>query len=420
MSPLVFILLLRLLSHDADMKTDLDSFTSSVLYAYLRSLRPPRDAFTPLYIPLLNVPEADIQLRPEFIKLFHHANISASHLITLDDLPPPSRLEDQLPPANTQWVLVDHNSLQGNLGTIYSSRVHGVIDHHVEEHAVPEDTTSEPRVLEKSGSCSSLVVRTFQSTWDALSSPSLSSGAAHAQSSDSITDDSVVAQGWDAQVAKLVLGSILEDTSNLTSESKTMPVDREVVRYLEAKIQMSAKDARIWNRDKFYKEIARAKKDIEELPLDGILRKDYKQWTENETRLGMSTVVKPLEFIAKKAAAERPEADKGDAFSSAIQSFISVRDLSIYAIMTTSKTAEGQFQRQLFLQARAAAIAPADRFTKNAAAELGLEDLMIEGIADEKTAARNAGEKLYQRVWQQKAIDRSRKQVGPMIREAIK
>ena len=383
-------------------------------------MRPPRDAFAPLYIPLLNVPEADIQLRPEFIKLFHHANISASHIITLDDLPPPSRLEDQLPPANTQWILVDHNSLQGSLGSIYSSRVHGVIDHHVEEHAVPEDTTSEPRVLEKSGSCSSLVVRTFQSTWDAVSGSSLSSGAAHAQSSDSVTDDSVVAQGWDAQVAKLALGSILEDTSNLTSESKTMPVDREVVRYLEAKIQLSAKDARTWNRDKFYKEITRATKDIEELPLDGILRKDYKQWTENETKLGMSTVVKPLDFIAKKAATERPDGDKGTAFSAAIQTFVGVRDLSIYAIMTTSKTAEGQFQRQLFLQATAAAVAAADRFTKNATAELGLVDLTIEAIEDEKMAAQKAGEELYRRVWQQKAVDRSRKQVGPMIREAMK
>ena len=401
------------------MKADLDSFTSSVLYAYLRSLRPPRDAFTPLYIPLLNVPQADIQLRPEFIKLFHHANISAAHLITLDDLPPPSKLEDQLPPANTQWTLVDHNSLQGNLGSIYSSRVHGVIDHHVEEHAVPEDTTPEPRVLAKSGSCSSLVVRTFQSTWDAVSSSSLSSGAAHAQSSDSIIDDNVVAQGWDAQVAKLALGSILEDTSNLTSESKTMPVDREMVTYLEAKIQTSAKDARTWNRDKFYEEITRAKKDIEELPLDGILRKDYKQWTENKLKLGMSTVVKPLDFISKKAAIERPDAE-GEAFSAAIRKFVSARDLSIYAIMTTSSTAEGQFQRQLFLQATAAAIAAVNRFTKTAVAELGLEDLTIEGITYEQIAARSAGEKLYQRVWQQKAIERSRKQVGPMIRDAMK
>ena len=45
---------------------------------------------------------------------------------------------------------------------------------------------------------------------------------------DSESINSVVSQGWDAQVAKLALGSILEDTSNLKSESKTTCVDREV------------------------------------------------------------------------------------------------------------------------------------------------------------------------------------------------
>ena len=65
--------------------------------------------------------------------------------------------------------------------------------------------------------------------------------------------------------------------------------------YLEAKIQMSTKDARTWDRTKFYKEITAAKKDIESIALDGILRKDYKQWTENGMKLGMSSVVKPLE-----------------------------------------------------------------------------------------------------------------------------
>ena len=88
------------------------------------------------------------------------------------------------------------------------------------------------------------MIRTFRSTWDALAANTLSSGAAHAQSSDSTMDDSVVTQGWDAQVAKLALGSILDDTSDLKSESKTTSVDRDVVEYLEAKIHMSRKDCR--------------------------------------------------------------------------------------------------------------------------------------------------------------------------------
>lgn len=335
-------------------------------------------------------------------------------------MPSASELKDKLPLASTRWILVDHNNLQGSLGSIYSSCVHGVVDHHVEEHVVPEVTEPEPRILETSGSCSSLVVRTFQSDWDALSSSSLSSGAAHAQSSDSITDDIIVSQGWDAQVAKLALGSILEDTSNLKSESKTMPVDREMVEYLEAKIQMSSKDVRSWDRKKFYKEITTAKKIIEALPLDGILRKDYKQWTENELKLGMSTVVKPLEFIAKKAATEQLDAKDGEAFIAAIRTFIDARELSMYAIMTTSKNAESQFQRQLFLRARAPAIGAAHKFVKGATAELGLEDLKIEGIPEEHPVAQDTGEESFSRVWQQKAVEKSRKQVAPLIREAMK
>ena len=173
-------------------------------------MNPPSDAFTPLYIPLLNIPSSDIDLRTEFTKLFSHANILPSHLITLDDLPPPSDLEDKLRPANTRWILVDHNSLQGNLGTIYASRVHGVIDHHEEENAVPKDTEPEPRIVEKSGSCSSLVIRNFKSKWDALANSTLSSGAAHAQSSDSTIDDSVVTQGWVRLFDFVVPFSVLE------------------------------------------------------------------------------------------------------------------------------------------------------------------------------------------------------------------
>lgn len=75
--------------------------TCSVLYAYLRSLAPSNDAFTPLYIPVTNIPSADIQLRPEFLAAFRHANIESEHMITLDDLPDLSVIKSKLRPENT-------------------------------------------------------------------------------------------------------------------------------------------------------------------------------------------------------------------------------------------------------------------------------------------------------------------------------
>ena len=354
---------------------------------------------------MVNLPESGIRLRPEFASVCSHSNIPLSHLITLNDLP------DQIKrPENIRWILVDHNKLQGQLGSRYGSQVHGVIDHHDEENFVPQDTAPEPRIIEKCGSCTSLVVQYCKSPWDAISSNSLSSGAAHAQGEFAI-DDSAVIQGWDAQTAKMAIASILIDTANLTAPGKVEQVDRDAVEYLEAKIQMSIRDARSWNRKAYYEEIDEVERDIGGLSLDEILQKDYKLWTENGLHLGMSSVVKPLRFLVDKA-------ESGAALKEGIEKFMEERDLSIFAIMTTSTTLEGEFQRELFLQARKAAAEPISKFLDRAVSELNLQDLEIDGLS---SAQKNLeSESLGPWIWRQEAVNKSRKQVAPMLREAMK
>ena len=355
-------------------------------------------------MPIVNLPASGLRLRPEFARVCSHSNIPLTHLITLNDLP------DQFKrPENIHWILVDHNKLQGPLGSRYGSQVYGVIDHHDEENFVPQDTAPEPRIIEKCGSCTSLVVRYCKSTWDAISINSLSSGAAHAQGESAI-DDSAVTQGWDAQIAKMALASILIDTANLTAPGKVEQVDREAVEYLEAKIQMSARDARSWNRKAYYEEIDAAKRDIGGLSLDEILQKDYKLWTENGLHLGISSVVEPLEFLVNKAAS-------GPALERVIERFMEERELSIFAIMTTSTTSERNFQRELFLQARKAAAVPISKFLDQAVSELSLQDLEIDGLSAQKTLE---SESLGPWIWRQKAVSKSRKQVAPLLREAMK
>ena len=352
----------------------------------------------------MNLPESGLRLRPEFASVCSHSNIPLSHLITLNDLP------DQFGrPENIHWILVDHNKLQGQLGSRYGSQIYGVIDHHDEENFVPQDTAPEPRILENCGSCTSLAVRYCKPAWDAISSNSLSSGAAHAQSEFAI-DDSAVTQGWDAQMAKMAIASILIDTANLTAPGKVEQVDREAVEYLEAKIQMSIRDARSWNRKAYYEEINAAKRDIGRLSLDEILQKDYKLWTENGLRLGMSSVVKPLRFLVDKA-------QSGPALKEGIEQFMEQRDLSIFAIMTTSTTFEGEFQRELFLQARKAAAVPISNFLDRAVSELDLRDMEIDGLSAQRNLE---SESLGPWIWRQKAVNKSRKQVAPMLREAMK
>ncbi|KAL8719328.1 MAG: hypothetical protein Q9225_003649 [Loekoesia sp. 1 TL-2023] len=395
---------------------DLDSLTSSVLYAYIRSLAPPQNAFTSLYIPLLNIPAADISLRPEFGALFHHANISASHLVTLDDLP--MAQVSGLKPENTRWILVDHNNLQGTLGERYGSRVHGVIDHHEDEGTVPRDTNPEPRVMEKCGSCTSLVIRTMKSSWEtSADSSSLSSGAAHAQG-DSMINDISVTRTWDAQIAKMALASILVDTANLKAKGKVEQADKEAVEYLEAKINLSPQDAAHWNRDKFYEEINSAKRNIDSLSFSDILRKDYKQWTEDGMNLGISSVVKPLSFVAEKAIKNTSE-DKEDQFVTAIGDFMAERKLTIFAIMTTLTSAAGEFQRELYVQALSAGHAAASTFLKQAAKQLQLEDHSIPALSEKPGAMQPSSEGPWRKVWLQKDVAKSRKQVAPLLRQAM-
>jgi len=330
-----------------------------------------------------------------------HANISPSHLLTLNDLPTNFKQ-----PGNIRWILVDHNKLQGELGEKYSGQVYGVIDHHDEERAVPKDTGPEPRVVEKCGSCTSLVVRYCKSAWDDISSCSLSSGAAHAQG-EYVIDDSSVTQGWDAQIAKMALASIIVDTANLTAPGKVEQVDREAVEYLEARIHISAKDARGWSRDGYYNELDEAKRDIGGLTLQEILTKDYKQWTENGMNLGMSSIVKPLKFLVQKA--------EPAAFEEEIQRFMDKLDLSIFAIMTTSTSAKGEFRRELLVHAKESAAPSVDRFVKRATSQLGLEKIEMKGAA-----ASPDGESLWPAIWNQKDVSKSRKQVAPWLREAMR
>lgn len=382
---------------------DLDSLTSSLLYAYIKSIAPPRKNFSPIYVPLLNIPASGLRLRPEFTAVCAHANIAVDRLITLDDLPSQSK-----PLRSVRWILVDHNKLQGDLGYQYSSSVQGVIDHHEEENAVPENTDPEPRVIEKCGSCTSLVVRQCKSGWDSISNSSLSTGAAHGQGEFAI-DDSAVTQVWDAQVAKMAVASILVDTANLTAPGKVEQVDRDSVDYLEAKIQMSPKDAGTWNRDRYYKEVDEAKRDISSLTLTEVLIKDYKGWTEGGKKLGISSVVKPLSFLVQKAGEE-----KKMSFEDQLQHFMDERGLSVFAIMTTSTSSDGEFKRELLVQAHPTASASAINFVGQGASEFQLEDLRIEGIPTQEKPGQN-----WRRIWLQKDVRKSRKQVAPLLRKAM-
>ena len=359
----------------------------------------------------------------------------------MDDLPSLEIAEQVLRPEDTRWILVDHNKLQGKLGSIYNSRVHGVIDHHDDEDSIPRDLKSEPRVIEKCGSCTSLVIRTLRSSWDVVSRsiPSSSPSTSQLEAEDSSDEEWVVSKIWDDQLAKIALASILVDTANLKAEGKVEVADREAVQYLESKIFLPTYEGTgaLWDRKQYYDSFKTAKQNVDFLSLNDILRKDYKQWHSTahpSTILGISSVVKPLSFLTAKAAQENSDGEKR-AFGQAIQIFMQERHLSLYAIMTSFSTHESGHKRELFLQASShlpsgdspptnAAASAASRFASQSQAELGLEPLHVPGIDiasinDDDDDHDDRANESTRYVWTQKEVDKSRKQVAPLLRQAL-
>lgn len=109
----------------------------------------------------------DLGLRPELYPILEKAKVSIGDLLSLDGL------RGGLKTENTRWILVDHNALQGDLGRVYGERVRGCIDHHDEENRVPTreicEEEGEMRIVEKSGSCASLVVERGRRDWKEMS-----------------------------------------------------------------------------------------------------------------------------------------------------------------------------------------------------------------------------------------------------------
>jgi exopolyphosphatase len=281
---------------------------------------------------------------------------------------------------------VDHNAFGGDWAGIYGGRVVGCVDHHVDEGKLPSNCGPEPRVIEKCGSCASLVVEYCRPAWEALRS----SGG----SGETLRVDS--------HLAHVALAAILADTINLTSKDKTTDKDITAVSFLEP---LAGKD---YTRDKYFEELSSVKEDISALNFRDIFRKDYKQWRDGSTSLGVSCVVQNLEYLTNKAGSE-------EVFLKELKSWALEKKLDIVVVMTMAHP-DDQFRRELLFWALSpgAAISAAHDFAARCK-----EELQLEPWADGKFDQAD-GHNQWRRAWKQHNISGSRKQVAPLIRESMK
>lgn len=362
---------------------DLDSLCSTILYAYLRSHTPPQYR---LHIPILHLPRDDLALRPEFSTVLDRARLDSSNLATLSEL---DQLSD-LDPADTRWILVDHNKLTGSLGDRFGTRTVGCVDHHVDEGAIPQDTGDEPRILEKPKSCMSLVLRYHAETLRALSSNLASSPKLLAQ-----------------ELVDVALAPILVDTRNAKTPSEELATDHAAVALLGEFRGEPVSDS---ERDAYFELLITRKVAIEALSLQDNFRKDYKAWTEAGLVLGMSTIPQEPEYLFEKMGVA------SEAFWKEWREFADQRNLDIACIMmsTPPDHQHSRSQRWILLWARN------EKATKAAEAfyDANHGTLALDPAPDNVLDLQGArGE--YRRFWIMGQSQHTRKQVGPMIRTAI-
>lgn len=427
---------------------DLDSIISAIIYSYFASTSSKQ------YTPLINLSDVHTgpdlcRLRPEFLAALRFASGTAGlpfvvhpaatatphkeksghqirneredahllrhHVLTTADLREVWRQSGSADVAPTELdlnlVLVDWNAPPRLAGGIHgvagltdslptsiniSVALTECVDHHVDEHVVPESAS--PRWIQPGvGSCTSLVVQDLHQR--------------------GLWEDETTGVG-EGQAAKLALAAILIDTVNMTDTHKVSDIDQAAVAFLEKKISAATQIQSIsaqypgWDRNSFYAKIQGTKENsIEFLTIPEILARDYKDWVdpvsgkpELTVKIGIASTLRPISWILKKASSANTN------LVSFLGEFSKAHSLDVCVIMTGfTRPNSNAFNRELLIYIPNAAPFKdsTDEFIRQGTPKLGLEDWTDGLLAD------NSG---YIHAWKQGDVQKSRKAVAPFIR----
>ncbi|KAJ5223727.1 hypothetical protein N7468_008269 [Penicillium chermesinum] len=405
---------------------DLDSIVSAIIYSYCANNCLPKTKPRP-HAPIffacaqnLSPPFISPQISPPLAKdeAFSNTPASASpllqnHLVTIADF------------ANA-------------LNSSSSSDIHADITL-VDWNALPEQ--SPPSPPPGTGSLGPSLPHTTTSTntlFPAMDAPmkispviiTVGPGSCSSLVADFLTAHELLgpdAAASDAQVAKLLLAAILIDTSNLTAEGKVTEVDKRAVSSLRGLIAKTG--APEWDSEGLYAQVLEAKQNsLNMLTLDEVLDRDFKDWSETTAdgravKMGFCSSVKPVRWLVQKAGGTKE-------FVDGVRRFAEREDkgLDLVVVMTSFTAESGAFERELFVAAmgeKGAAVDGIQAFMRTAAEQLQLEDWKVAdgedvNIPDAQIRAALDGDRVFfRRLWTQKKTTASRKQVAPLLREAV-
>ncbi|KAI9031350.1 hypothetical protein DFJ74DRAFT_754394 [Hyaloraphidium curvatum] len=326
---------------------DLDSIASALSLAYLRQ-KVAAEA-KPRFLPLINIPRADLALRPDAVGAIRRA-FGPDAAAATDDLVFASDLDLAAISPPPDVILTDHNALVPSFEALPAPiRVVAIVDHHADQKKYT-DTTELRRIEISCGSATSLVAEQWQ-----LAFPKPPAGPS------------------DAPLWTLMLSAILVDTINLDPAlGRCFPVDVAAADYLFSLLGVAPADRGKWQKDLF-DALQGAKFDVSGMTTRDLLRKDYKTMPAPQGLIGLSTVTWHLDGLFSRGA---------DAVLGAIAEWIAEERLAMEVVMTAYEysTARG-FERELlvvFARDDAGMRHLVERMEANAV--IGLEPKEVEGL----------------------------------------
>ncbi|KAF2847639.1 DHH phosphoesterase [Plenodomus tracheiphilus IPT5] len=224
---------------------DLDSMTAALTWAYHLGHSSENTSHPIKAIALLQTPSHALDLRPENKLALDNSQMTPGHedLLTMDELPEdPETLSKKL----RGIVLVDHGV---PLRKWSHAKILSIIDHHNDRGTAPK---AEPRIFEVAASCTTLVARLMLDELEKLDQE----------------------YHMPHELLELVLSAIAIDSGGLSSD-KTTKADIETSKRVLARSN--------WKKDSLEDvmsdldhQLSKAQKDIDDLDLRDLLRRDWK------------------------------------------------------------------------------------------------------------------------------------------------
>ncbi|ODV94497.1 hypothetical protein PACTADRAFT_4437 [Pachysolen tannophilus NRRL Y-2460] len=344
---------------------DLDSVIGSISYSFLYY----NYWENPIY-PFINILKKDLTLRKDIQYIFDEFHLDPENFLFVDDL---IRAEKK----NFDLILVDHNSLQYDKKIIEVTKfnVTGIIDHHFDEKLY---LNANPRIIEKSGSCSSLILNYWYDLY-------ASSNSKHTNMNEVFKS-----------IAKFILPPILIDTACMTHK-----VEKSDLRAIEI-IKNHLDSSSALNFQNYFQEIRSRKTDISGFSIYELLKKDYKEYEYNGHKVGISTIPDSIDYIFKQNSFGNESK-----FLTDFNKWSKERQLDLCVVMTNfvDKSTD-KFTRELALSFVNKSL-DASKIIDSLDKKLDLVEINNISIDDNSNIV----------VYEQRNIQHSRKQVAPFLQE---